>query len=72
MTEQQIKHVNSELTVFVTASMDSNIIIPTVSKKICKVIVLGVFSITNTVREVKGNCTTQLVYFIITDILFLF
>ena len=37
-----------------------------------KVIFLGTFSITNKLHEVKGHCTAQLVYFIVTKILFLF
>jgi len=37
-----------------------------------KVIVIGVFSITNTLHRVKGHCTAQLVYLIVTDISFLF
>jgi hypothetical protein len=34
--------------------------------------VLGAFSVTNTLHEVKGHCTAQLVYFILIAILFLF
>jgi len=37
-----------------------------------KIIVLGAFSIINKLHEVKGHGAAQLVYFIVTDILFLF